>query len=112
MVLRIEGPCWTCACFSDVEFKILSVVGDVEVGRISKKWSGLLKEAFTDADNFGITMPMDLDVRMKAVMMGALFLIVSYFYGLKLLRARLHKFIITEVQLLLQDFMFFERQQN
>ena len=27
----------------------------VEVGRISKHWSGLLKEAFTDTDNFGIT---------------------------------------------------------
>jgi hypothetical protein len=25
-----------------------------EVGRISKQWSGLLKEAFTDSDNFGI----------------------------------------------------------
>ena len=27
----------------------------VEVGRISKQWGGLLKEAFTDTDNFGIT---------------------------------------------------------
>lgn len=32
---------------------------------------------FTDADYFGITFPMDLDVRMKAVMLGACFLIVS-----------------------------------
>lgn len=47
------------------------------VGRISKQWSGLLREAFTDADYFGITFPMDLDVRMKAVMIGACFLIVS-----------------------------------
>lgn len=31
---------------------------------------------FTDADFFGITFPMDLDVRMKAVMLGACFLIV------------------------------------
>jgi len=47
------------------------------VGRISKQWSGIVKEAFTDADNFGITFPMDLDVKMKAVMIGACFLIVS-----------------------------------
>lgn len=48
-----------------------------EVGKISKQWSGLAREMFTDADFFGITFPMDLDVRMKAVMLGACFLIVS-----------------------------------
>jgi hypothetical protein len=47
------------------------------VGKISKQWAGLLREAFTDADYFGITFPMDLDVKMKAVMIGACFLIVS-----------------------------------
>lgn len=47
------------------------------MGKISKQWSGLLREAFTDADYFGITFPMDLDVKMKAVMIGACFLIVS-----------------------------------
>ena len=25
-----------------------------EIGKISKQWSGMLKEAFTDTDNFGI----------------------------------------------------------
>lgn len=47
------------------------------VGRISKKWTGLVQEMFTDTDNFGISFPMDLDVKMKAVMIGACFLIVS-----------------------------------
>lgn len=50
-----------------------------EVGKISKQWSGLMREAFSDADLFGVTFPMDLDVRMKAVMLGACFLIVSDF---------------------------------
>lgn len=48
------------------------------IGRISKQWSGLIKEGLTDADNFGINFPMDLDVRIKAVLMGACFLIVSW----------------------------------
>lgn len=48
-----------------------------KIGKISKQWTGLLREAFTDSDNFGIQFPMDLDVRMKAVMIGACFLIVS-----------------------------------
>ena len=50
---------------------------DQPIGRISKQWSGLIKEAFTDSDNFGIQFPMDLDVKMKAVLMGACILIVS-----------------------------------
>lgn len=47
-----------------------------EVGKISKQWAGLVREMFTDADYFGINFPMDLDVRMKAVLLGACFLIV------------------------------------
>lgn len=47
------------------------------VGKISKQWSGLGREMFTDADHFGINFPMDLDVKLKAVMLGACMLIVS-----------------------------------
>ena len=46
-------------------------------GRITKQWSGLAKEAFTDADNYGISFPIDLDINIKAILMGAVFLIVS-----------------------------------
>ena len=35
--------------------QVLSADGQNEVGRISKQWTGLVKEAFTDTDNFGIT---------------------------------------------------------
>lgn len=48
-----------------------------QVGKISKQWSGFAREVFTDADHFGINFPMDLDVRVKATLMGCLFLIVS-----------------------------------
>lgn len=47
------------------------------MGKISKQWSGFAREAFTDSDHFGINFPMDLDVRVKATLLGALFLIVS-----------------------------------
>lgn len=83
-VLKIKGPCWTCR-WCDIEFQILSADGTQEVGKITKQWSGLAKEYFTDADNFGIQFPMDLDVKMKATMLAACFLI---------------------------DFMFFEDNQN
>ena len=46
-----------------------------EIGKITKKWSGLLKEAFTKADNFGVTFPAELDVNRKSLLLGAVFLI-------------------------------------
>lgn len=84
-VLRIEGPFCTMSICGNVEFEVLSKDGAHKVGKISKEWAGLAREFFTDADKFGISFPMDLDVKMKAVMLGACFLI---------------------------DFMFFEKAQN
>ena len=46
-----------------------------EYGKITKKWSGLLKEGFTDADNFGVMFPAEWDVKLKALFLGAVFLI-------------------------------------
>ncbi len=34
--------------------QVMSADGAQEVGKISKQWSGLAKEFFSDADNFGI----------------------------------------------------------
>lgn len=87
-VLMVEGPMCICqgpCCTWDQEFKVLSLDGSHEVGKISKQWSGFVKEYFTDADNFGVSFPMDLDVRMKATLLASVFLI---------------------------DFMFFEQKQN
>ncbi|KAH9375975.1 hypothetical protein HPB48_016568 [Haemaphysalis longicornis] len=76
--LTIVGPLCTqslpCAC--DVKFEVRSLNG-VAVGTITKKWSGLIKEYFTDIDNFGISFPMDLDVNMKATLLATTMLIVS-----------------------------------
>jgi uncharacterized protein YxjI len=46
-----------------------------EYGKITKKWSGLLKEGFSDADNFGVTFPATWDVSVKSLFLGAVFLI-------------------------------------
>ncbi|KAB0356508.1 hypothetical protein FD754_000664, partial [Muntiacus muntjak] len=74
-VLRISGPCVACSCCADVHFEVKSLDDKYVVGKISKHWTGLVRELFTDADNFGIQFPLDLDVKMKAVMLGACFLI-------------------------------------
>ncbi|EDV26178.1 uncharacterized protein TRIADDRAFT_24229 [Trichoplax adhaerens] len=80
VLLKIKGPCWTCSCCKDVNFEVTSADGSQSVGRITKQWSGLAKEVFTDADNFGISFPMDLDVKAKATLLGAVFLIDFMFF--------------------------------
>ena len=79
-VLKIKGPMCTMNCYADVEFKVLTTDGANEVGKISKKWSGYASENSCKMDVFGISFPMDLDVRMKAVMLGACFLIDMMYF--------------------------------
>lgn len=80
--LTIEGPfCPFSCCGSDVSFKIESLNGH-QLGVISKKWSDVIQEVFTDADNFYVSYPQDLHVNLKAVCMAATFLIVSISYVL------------------------------
>ncbi|XP_017000926.1 phospholipid scramblase 1 [Drosophila takahashii] len=79
VVLQIEGPLCPCKCFSDTNFKVLSANNE-EIGKISKQWSGLGRELFTDADYFSVTFPLNLDVRMKALVFAALFLIDAVYY--------------------------------
>uniref|UniRef100_A0A4W3H5B2 Phospholipid scramblase n=1 Tax=Callorhinchus milii TaxID=7868 RepID=A0A4W3H5B2_CALMI len=74
-VLRIHGP-----CFVGCSVVIKSFDETETIGKISKQFSGLLKEIHTDTDLFGIQFPIDLDVKMKAVMLGACLLIDYMFY--------------------------------
>ncbi|XP_074838986.1 phospholipid scramblase 3 isoform X3 [Carettochelys insculpta] len=79
-LLRVLGPCCVFRCGGDVNFEVKTSDESRSVGRISKQWGGLLKEVFTDADAFGIQFPLDLDVKMKAVLLGACFLIDYMFF--------------------------------
>lgn len=81
--MKIIGPFCTSSCMcSDVEFLIKGRDGRL-LGKISKQWSGFVQESITDADNFGVTFPLDLDVKMKAVLISACFLIVCLYLLLK-----------------------------
>ncbi|XP_063052258.1 phospholipid scramblase 1-like [Engraulis encrasicolus] len=79
-ILKIRGPFCPWRCCPDVDFEVLSLDEQTKVGNISKQWAGLMQEAFTDADNFGIKFPMDLDVKAKAILLGACFLIDFMFF--------------------------------
>lgn len=68
-VLRIKSP-W----FRIWTFKLLA--DEKEVGRISKRWGGALREMFTDADTFGVefTHP-SLPLAVKELLVVGVFLI-------------------------------------
>jgi uncharacterized protein YxjI len=50
-------------------------LGEEVRGTIRKRWSGLLKEAFTDADNFGVDLTRLPDPQLKALAFAATVLI-------------------------------------
>ncbi|XP_056354825.1 phospholipid scramblase family member 5-like [Oenanthe melanoleuca] len=79
-VLKIIGPCVTCGCFEDVDFEVKTLNEMTTIGKISKYWSGFVNNVFTNTANFGIQVPVDLDVRIKAVIIGACFLIDLMFF--------------------------------
>lgn len=72
-LFEILGPIlhpWTFRVLRDGE----------EIGAIRKKWSGLLKEAFTDADHFGVEWDEHLTPQHKAILLAAVFLVdIMYF---------------------------------
>jgi len=71
--LTIKGPCNCCMCCT-VKFHVKDLEGN-EVGLIQKKWGGVIKEAFTTADTFGVTFPMHMDPRLKTLLLGSVLLI-------------------------------------
>lgn len=78
-----------------------------EIGKISKKWSGPNQEFLTHSDDFGVNFPIDLDVRMKAVLIGACILIVSiHLTKFRFLFEDFSIFFIFAIRL--QDVMYFE----
>lgn len=73
-MMGVYGPCSTYGCGSDSVFEVVSLDGVSSIGSITRKWNGVLS-AMSDADHFEIHFPIDLDVKMKAMIFGACFLI-------------------------------------
>jgi len=80
-ILKLTGPFCICECpCFDVDFNVYTMDGE-EVGRINKQWSGLAKELFTESDNFGVSFPMDLDVKAKATLLAGVFLVDMMYFA-------------------------------
>nr|XP_054924051.1 phospholipid scramblase 3-like [Dermacentor andersoni] len=80
-VLLIKGPCCTRSiCCENVKFDIVTMDGATKIGAITKLWGGLCKEACSVGESFAVTFPLDLDVKMKAVLLGAVILLDCIYY--------------------------------
>merc|ERR1719334_200962 len=80
-VYKIDTPCClTATCWSKVEFAICDAETNEMVGEITKEYSNVFQETFTDADRFMIRFPEDCDSAMKGVLIGAVILFDYMFY--------------------------------
>ncbi|XP_033107263.1 phospholipid scramblase 1-like [Anneissia japonica] len=82
-VFDIRGPCCPCqtiCCTEDVRFEIFTAETQQNVGTISKQWAGWFQEVCTKANNFSVEFPMDLDVKVKAALIGGVFLVDFMFF--------------------------------
>ncbi|CAL8124632.1 unnamed protein product [Orchesella dallaii] len=84
-ILLIQGPeCSVCCpsaatCF-EAEFLIKTVQGGNQIGKITKSFSGFMREMFTAADTFCVEYPVDLHVNIKAVLIYGAFMIDFIYY--------------------------------
>ncbi|XP_071640854.1 phospholipid scramblase 1 isoform X2 [Temnothorax longispinosus] len=78
-VLMIKGP--SAVLCSDSFFEVKSVDEQHIVGMIRRHWRGFSEEMFNFTDKFGINFPRDLDVKIKAVLLGATILIDCLYFG-------------------------------
>lgn len=81
IVVRVLGSCCGCnTCWRDVVFE-LSTRDGVKIGEITKNWSGFGRELLTEAHQFHLNFTqVDTSAPMKAVCLGALFLIDFMYY--------------------------------
>ncbi|CAL8068190.1 unnamed protein product [Orchesella dallaii] len=69
----------SCLCCT-IDFPIFLADGETQCGRISKGYGGALTEIFTDATTFEIEFPPASSVNMKALLLGATFLVDYMFF--------------------------------
>ncbi|EDS45838.1 conserved hypothetical protein [Culex quinquefasciatus] len=78
VMAKIEGPGkGNFTCGGDIEFQMLAPNG-YKLGSITKHYGGLVGELCTDFDEFTINFPLDLDVPLKACLVGAAHLITIF----------------------------------
>nr|XP_020670886.1 phospholipid scramblase 1-like isoform X1 [Pogona vitticeps] len=79
-LLKMKGPCVPCQCYRDVHFEVKPLDETATIGIVTKQWTGMAREAIGSASLFGIQFPLDLDVKMKALVLGTCILLDFMFF--------------------------------
>ncbi|KAK5638824.1 hypothetical protein RI129_013119 [Pyrocoelia pectoralis] len=76
-IMSIKGPFSTSSgcCGRDVKFKIMSANGSVKMGKIYRHISGTAQDGVKEVDGVVVIFPMNLEECLKAILLGAAFLI-------------------------------------
>merc|ERR1712013_730357 len=61
--------------WSWIHYKVWNFEDGEEVGTITRQWPGFCKQAMTDACHYTLNFPENLDIELKAALLGALFLV-------------------------------------
>uniref|UniRef100_A0A8C8YX73 Phospholipid scramblase n=1 Tax=Prolemur simus TaxID=1328070 RepID=A0A8C8YX73_PROSS len=80
-IMKIRGPCVFLCHLTDLNFNLLSMDEERVIGKISKHYPGFVRRLLSNGVKFGIQFPYDLDVKMKALILGASFLIFQQISG-------------------------------
>ena len=73
VILTVRSPIWKIWTFPFMQ-------GDVEQARVEKRWSGLLREAFTDQDFFVLKMEPTVALNVRPLLLAAaIFIDLQYF---------------------------------
>lgn len=67
-------------CGPKAKFDIFGTDGTTVVAQITKEWAGVIREMMTDADTFGLTVPANMDMNWKAVLLALTFVVDFQFY--------------------------------
>jgi len=82
LIFELRGPeggwCGTC-CQRDVEYPFMNLLGQ-KVGGVTKVWEGYMRNRHTNDDKFGLHFPENLCVKLKAALLGAVFLTDFLYY--------------------------------
>ncbi|XP_053320770.1 phospholipid scramblase 3-like [Spea bombifrons] len=75
-VLKVRGPGWGAGFMSDAHFKITLYKENSPFGVITRVWKGML----SINDSFEIQFPLDLDVKLKALLVSCAVFIDFLYY--------------------------------
>ncbi|XP_015189156.1 PREDICTED: phospholipid scramblase 1-like [Polistes dominula] len=100
----IYGPnVSSCCMYKESQFQIISIDGSHQIASLMHQWNNTIHDY-----TFLLTFPLDLDIKLKSLLLGASFLMVPSKCTLRLFNFSFYTFIIFHQYLSFQEHLYFE----